>query len=150
VGASECLYNRYGVQDYVADEEAIRDQPGIDRWHVFGHSWGGLLAQRYAAAHPAQVESLVLCNSALGIGEGWRRNQREVSRHNLRQSGTLGSVALIFWHLTSFLPGGLGDMGTRKVNRRAWRNYFLDPKTAPPPDEGWVRGVSAEATVPFS
>ena len=37
-------------------------------------------------------------------------------------------------------------MGSRNSSRRAWRNFFLDPREAPPPDEGWVRGASARAT----
>ena len=44
----------------VTDIERIRDALGIDRWIVFGGSWGATLALIYAQAHPAQVAHLVL------------------------------------------------------------------------------------------
>jgi len=46
--------------DLVADIERVRAFMGIDRWHVFGGSWGSTLALAYAATHPDRVESLCL------------------------------------------------------------------------------------------
>ncbi len=44
----------------VADLETLREELGIDRWHVFGGSWGSSLALHYAQTHPSKVLSLVL------------------------------------------------------------------------------------------
>ena len=44
----------------VADIEHIRTQFGIDRWTVFGGSWGATLALVYAQTHPERVDHLVL------------------------------------------------------------------------------------------
>lgn len=44
----------------VGDIEHIRATLGIDRWIVFGGSWGATLALVYAQAHPDQVIHLVL------------------------------------------------------------------------------------------
>ena len=44
----------------IADVEAIRQYLGIDRWVVFGGSWGSTLGLAYAEAHPARVIALVL------------------------------------------------------------------------------------------
>ncbi|GAB2537484.1 prolyl aminopeptidase [Rhodanobacter koreensis] len=44
----------------VADIEAIREQLGIERWVVFGGSWGSTLGLAYAQAHPERVLGLVL------------------------------------------------------------------------------------------
>lgn len=44
----------------VADIEVIRAALGIDRWILFGGSWGATLALIYAITHPARVTSLVL------------------------------------------------------------------------------------------
>jgi proline iminopeptidase len=44
----------------VADMEQLRKHLGIERWLVFGGSWGSTLALAYAQAHPAQVTELVL------------------------------------------------------------------------------------------
>lgn len=44
----------------VRDIEYIRTTLGIDRWIVFGGSWGATLALVYAQAHPSRVAWLVL------------------------------------------------------------------------------------------
>ena len=46
--------------DLVADIERIREALGIERWIVFGGSWGACLALLYAQAHPERVTRLVL------------------------------------------------------------------------------------------
>jgi proline iminopeptidase len=46
--------------DLVADMEAIRERLGIERWLVFGGSWGSTLALAYAQRHPERVSALVL------------------------------------------------------------------------------------------
>jgi proline iminopeptidase len=44
----------------VADLELLREHLGIDRWQVFGGSWGSSLALAYAEKHTARVTELVL------------------------------------------------------------------------------------------
>jgi proline iminopeptidase len=44
----------------VDDIERLREKLGIDRWQVFGGSWGSTLALAYAQAHPGRVTELVL------------------------------------------------------------------------------------------
>ena len=44
----------------VADIEQLREYLGVDRWQVFGGSWGSTLALAYAQTHPARVTELVL------------------------------------------------------------------------------------------
>jgi proline iminopeptidase len=46
--------------DLVADLERIRAALGIERWIVFGGSWGACLALIYAQTHPERVQALVL------------------------------------------------------------------------------------------
>jgi len=46
--------------DLVDDIETIRSALGIDRWIVFGGSWGATLSLIYAQAHPDRVAHLVL------------------------------------------------------------------------------------------
>jgi proline iminopeptidase len=46
--------------DLVADAEKLRRHLGIDRWFVFGGSWGSTLALAYAEAHPDRCKGLVL------------------------------------------------------------------------------------------
>lgn len=49
-----------GMDDLVADFEQIRVLLGIERWHVFGGSWGSTLGLYYAQRHPKVVLSLCL------------------------------------------------------------------------------------------
>ena len=44
----------------VADLELLRQHLGIERWQVFGGSWGSTLALSYAQSHPERVTELVL------------------------------------------------------------------------------------------
>lgn len=44
----------------VADIERLREHLGIERWQVFGGSWGSTLSLAYAEAHPDRVTELVL------------------------------------------------------------------------------------------
>ena len=44
----------------IADLERLREHLQIERWLVFGGSWGSTLALAYAEAHPARVLGLVL------------------------------------------------------------------------------------------
>ena len=44
----------------VSDLEALRQYFGIEKWHVFGGSWGSTLSLIYAQNHPSRVISLTL------------------------------------------------------------------------------------------
>jgi proline iminopeptidase len=44
----------------VEDIERLREMCGVDRWMVFGGSWGSTLSLAYAQAHPDRVTELVL------------------------------------------------------------------------------------------
>lgn len=52
--------------DLVADMETIRAHLGIDKWQVFGGSWGATLALAYAQTHPERVSELVLRGIFMG------------------------------------------------------------------------------------
>ena len=46
--------------DLVSDIEKLRVHLAIEKWQVFGGSWGSTLALAYAETHPARVSELVL------------------------------------------------------------------------------------------
>jgi len=64
--------------DLVADIEMLRQHLGIERWLLFGGSWGSTLALAYAQAHPDRVRGLVLRGVFLG-----RRAEVEWFLHGL-------------------------------------------------------------------
>lgn len=54
----------FGLDDLVADLEALRAKLGIDKAHVAGHSLGGMIGPAYARAHPDRVWSVGLLSTA--------------------------------------------------------------------------------------
>ena len=67
------------TQDLVSDIDALRRHLGIDRWILFGGSWGSTLALAYAQTHPDRVAGCVLRGVFLG-----RENEVEWFLHGLR------------------------------------------------------------------
>jgi len=72
----------------LADIERLRAHLGVERWVLFGGSWGSTLALAYAERHPERVEAIALSHVGLtragdihwlyhGVGryfpEAWRR-----------------------------------------------------------------------------
>lgn len=53
------------VDRFASEIDAIRSALGLARLHLFGHSWGGIVAHRYAAGRPKGLLSLVLQGTPL-------------------------------------------------------------------------------------
>lgn len=67
------------MEAMVDDLEAIREHFNIDTWIVYGHSFGGMLAYKYAAEHPEHTWAMVQSSSGgmdLSIRENIRINER--------------------------------------------------------------------------
>jgi pimeloyl-ACP methyl ester carboxylesterase len=71
----------------------LREHLGIERWQVFGGSWGSTLALAYAETHPDPVTELVL----RGIFcSGSRKSTGFISAVPHYSIRTLGSISLTF------------------------------------------------------
>lgn len=55
------------IERFVAEVDSVADALGIERFILFGHSWGGFLAIEYALAHPARVTGLILASTASSV-----------------------------------------------------------------------------------
>lgn len=53
------------VDRFVSEIDAIRTALGLERFHLLGHSWGGIIANRYAARRPKGLRSLILQGTPL-------------------------------------------------------------------------------------
>jgi proline iminopeptidase len=53
----------YAFDRYIADMEVIRQYLGKDKMVLLGHSFGGVLALRYASRYPLRVSKLILMGS---------------------------------------------------------------------------------------
>ncbi|BBY13576.1 proline iminopeptidase [Mycobacterium marseillense] len=71
-GKSKCPPNRglWTMDRSVAEVDAVVRALGLDRFHLFGNSWGGMLAQQYMLdARPSGAASLTISNSIASIPE---------------------------------------------------------------------------------
>jgi proline-specific peptidase len=57
----------YTVELFVEEVGTVRRELGLDRIHLFGNSWGGMLAMEYALTQPSGLTSLVLASSPSSI-----------------------------------------------------------------------------------
>lgn len=63
VGRSSQPPGPYTSAQLAADLHAVVTAAGLDGFHLAGVSMGGVIAQEYALAHPANLRSLVLANT---------------------------------------------------------------------------------------
>ena len=68
-GRSDAPDGPYTMAQFADDAAAVLDAAGVDAAHVFGTSFGGMIAMHVALRHRARVRRLVLgCSSAGGPG----------------------------------------------------------------------------------
>jgi pimeloyl-ACP methyl ester carboxylesterase len=83
----------YSLLEYVADLEAVRKAVGVEKVHVLGHSWGGIITMRYATVYPQNVRSIILMGcgppSRKRAQEGQERLAQRISK--LQKQGIMGS-----------------------------------------------------------
>ncbi len=89
-GQSECTDGcTITIDTLLSDICAVLDYYKLKQVHVFGHSWGGLLAQLFAAAHPEKIQSLFLCSPAPGTAMEWRQMEMEIFFFAVNRSSPL-------------------------------------------------------------
>ena len=54
---------------FVAEVESVRQALGWERMHLFGQSWGAILALEYALHHQHHLRGLVLASGAANVRE---------------------------------------------------------------------------------
>lgn len=45
----------YAITELVADVAALADAAGVERFHLVGHDWGGIVAWYFASTHPERL-----------------------------------------------------------------------------------------------
>ena len=143
-GGSAVTDGDYSTEAHVADLEQLREHLGAERLHLFGHSWGGMLAQLYATAHVDSVASLFLCSPTPGVGADWVAMERDVMAYSKERS-SLGAFALMgVRSLLGRIPR-LGQRSLEKMYGQVWLNY-QDPDNALPADPTVLEGIGRQAT----
>jgi proline iminopeptidase len=57
----------FTVERFAAEVEGVRNALKLGRVHLYGHSWGGMLAQAYALEHQSNLVSLTLSGTTSSI-----------------------------------------------------------------------------------
>jgi proline iminopeptidase len=71
---------RYSLEVLVADLEALRQELGVERWVLLGHSFGGTLALEYAARYPQHVAGVVFVSGFSDAAASFALWKRELER----------------------------------------------------------------------
>jgi len=111
----------------VADIERIREALGIERWLVFGGSWGSLLALAYARQHAERIGGLVLRGIFLGSNDELQRYAQGLDRvaPQAWQTFAAGVPAAERGDLLHAYTRRLldGDQSIRQAAARRWLDY---------------------------
>lgn len=124
------------VERFVSEIDAIRSALGLTQIHLLGHSWGGIVAARYAAGAPAGLRSLILQGAPLSA------KSAKASIDSLLDALPGGAGATIKAHEQA---GTLDDPAYRQamgvfvkthLNRTSMRSVAMPYMEPTPPDRG--------------
>lgn len=65
-------FDRYTIEHYRKEVEEVRRKIGEEKVHIYGQSWGGMLALEYVLNYPEHVKSLTLANSLVDTKEAFK------------------------------------------------------------------------------
>jgi proline iminopeptidase len=106
--------NNYTLEKYAEDLEVVRQATGAESVHLFGHSWGGIVALRYATLYPDRVRSIVLMGSGPPTREETMQCQNAIVQR---------IIALVQQGIIVENP----KPGSRAAERGYLPAYFSDP-----------------------
>jgi proline iminopeptidase len=140
-GSSRITKYNFHMNDLIEDINTIAIRLGVDQFHLFGHSWGGLYAQIYAAVFPGKILSLFLCSPASGTGEIWNLTEKEVFQYNRNRSTGLEWLGM-------GLNAVLGALGNNIAYQRLYRQIIVNYHkgyAVDPPDPEKLAKINAKA-----
>jgi proline iminopeptidase len=150
----ELRHNR--TQDLVEDIEALRVELGLERWTVFGGSWGTTLALAYALAHPNRVQAMILRGTCLCDEAGFRWLYERGGASEIRPEAwdafmagvpprvaNAGWRAVVRWYHRRIAAGGADG---NKAAKAWWRCEWAISRLRPDEDkDGGTVGRDARA-----
>lgn len=57
----------WGIQLFLDELKTVREYLGLERIHLYGHSWGGMLTIEYMLTKPKGIQSVVLASSMISM-----------------------------------------------------------------------------------
>ena len=92
-GLSRGLAGPYTAATAAADLLRLADQRGVERFHVVGHSMGGMIAQRLMVDAPERLRTATLVAPVLATGVPLDGDGEAAFRTALHDDGAWGSIA---------------------------------------------------------
>jgi 3-oxoadipate enol-lactonase len=130
----------YSLNIFKQDLQAVIDHLGWDRFVLFGHSMGGMVAQLYAIESPERLAGLILMGTSHKRPDGIEAELVSLGREVVRAGGT----AALLEAQKDFGPGPLDTQAHRRLlARRPDYGEFCDNKLLASSDDMWV-ALSAE------
>lgn len=140
-GRSPAKGATYSMEEYLDDLNAIAHHFGVEKFHLFGHSWGGLYTQIYAEKNPEKVLSLFLCSPSSGTGEIWKQTEREVMAFNKKHSGFWGWLKMGMKSTFGMLGS---DSAYQSLFKQVLENYIKDFDSTFTATDEMIKNVRSE------
>ncbi|WP_226682856.1 alpha/beta fold hydrolase [Sutcliffiella horikoshii] len=137
----------FGLNDIIADCEALREQLGIQSWTVLGHSFGGFIALKYAHEHPNSVKKVIYEAPTFDLGLSSKSmikralllldSEHEYNRYIQQDSYTTKEL----WHAISKVYQELGEEKKDSIYLKSIKPHELNSiyEKAQLPSELWGR-----------
>ena len=101
----------FAMADWADCLVGLMDAIGIERAHILGHSWGGILAQEFYRQHPARTRSLILADTYAG----WKGSLPE-SVYEERLAAVLREASMPASELVpKWIPGLISDAASDEL-----------------------------------
>lgn len=110
------------VATFVDDIEALRRELNLGAIHLMAHSWGGMLAMRYAIRYGDNLRSLILLDSMAASSELWQTEQAALAE---RITPEARAEVEAFRETKAFQQREPGAIAT--MLRMSFRTQFTDP-----------------------
>lgn len=110
---------------FVEDIEELRKALDVEKMHLMAHSWGGLLALKYAVKYSSNLNSLILLNSMPASSELWQEESRQVASRTSKQD-SLRRREILSSDLFETEP----SKAVEQLLILSFRNQFADPSLA--------------------
>lgn len=137
----------YSIDEYLHDLDAVTQHFGVNRFHLFGHFWGGLYAQIYAERYPQKVLSMFLSSPSpspspsSGTGDVWKKTESEVMLFNMEHSSIWGKSMMGIKSILGMLGS---DSAYKSLFKQVLENYNREFDPAFVATDAMVENVRAK------
>jgi proline iminopeptidase len=108
------------LQSEISDLDALRANLRLDQTALLGHSWGGLLALKYALHHPEHISHLILLNTCPASYNDFQVFEQELAARDPTDAEQMRE-------LESLPAYAEGDLETRAAYYRLYFGETLHP-----------------------